>query len=195
MSEMIKLYGLQPLTSSMKRKHVDMNQFSVTYNDVEFDVIYDVGCTPFELLIGAKYINLATTVQIKKGYTASMNDSDFYRLCTILNLKPGKNLFTSFTFLRFIASNAPKDAKDGIISSTAVAKFRHNKIPIEQEKDKIYFIGWNNHKKDGRIARNFEKTELLLGSSIANYCRKHNISSMWSNQSSDKQKETYPWKM
>ena len=191
---MIKLYGLQPLTKSMKRKHVDMNQFSVAFNKIEFDVIYDVGCTPFELLIGAKYINWATTVQINAGYTANMDDKDFYKLCTILNLKPGKDTFTSFTFLRFIANNAPKEAKDEIISSTSVAKFRKKIIPSAQDKDKIYFVGWNDHKKDGRIAKNFEKTKLLLGTNIADYCRKHNISSMWSDQPRDHQKETYPWK-
>lgn len=48
------------------------------------------------------------------------------------------------------------------------------------KKDKIYFCGWNDHQKDGRQARNFDKTEYFLGKKVAEYCRENNISSLWS---------------
>ena len=58
---------------------------------------------------------------------------------------------------------------------------------------KIYFKGWNNRVLDKKTARNFDKTEKLLGKRVADYCREHNISSMWSDKTSEKKKVTYPW--
>ena len=46
-------------------------------------------------------------------------------------------------------------------------------------KEKIYFCGWNDHITDKRKARNFDKTEYYFGPRVANYCRRNNISSLW----------------
>ena len=46
---------------------------------------------------------------------------------------------------------------------------------------------------DKKTARNFDKTEKLLGKRVADYCREHNISSIWSDKTNEKKKVTYPW--
>lgn len=176
---MVKLFELKSLTSSMAKSKKDIEQFYVTYANVQFDVIYDISKSPFELLIGAVGLNWACVLQINRGFTTQMSDTDFYELCKILNLKPGKETFTSYKFLGFVANKAPKYCSKATVHPEHFIKFiKRNKRTVS-ESDKIYFKGWNNHIKDGRIAHNFDKTEQFFGKNIAEYCRNNNISSVW----------------
>lgn len=176
----VKLNELHLLCSSMFKNNIAIEQFYVIYNNIKFDVIFDIGSKPFELLIGAISYNWACTLKLSVGYFAEMTDSDFFALCNILNLKPSKESLTSFKFLKFIASKAPKESRCTLVEPSHLIPFRKKSLKASDESDKIYFVGWNNHIKDKRIARNFYKTEKLLGKTVADYCREHNISSMWS---------------
>lgn len=84
----MKLFELKELTSNMRKSKKDIEQFYVSYNNIQFDVIYDISKSPFDLLIGAVGINWACILKIERGFTTQMGDKDFYELCRILNLKP-----------------------------------------------------------------------------------------------------------
>lgn len=187
------LTQLSPLTSDMCKSKKDIEQFYVTYSNVKFDIIYDISKTPFELLIGAINHNWATTLEIKRGFYTNMPDSDFYSLCDILNLKPGKESLTSSKFLKYIASKSPAKCSGRPIDPSHLARYRCKRIKTADEPEKIYFVGWNNHLKDKRKAHNFDKTELFFGKRVADYCRKNNISSMWTDKRYDSSKASYPW--
>lgn len=189
----IKLHELKDLTDSMRRCKKDIEQFYINYANVKFDVIYDINKEPFELLIGAINKKWACILYIKKGFLTSMSDEDFYSLCNILNLKPSKETFTSFKFIKYIVSNAPKNCSNKIVSPKHLLPFRKKYISTSDDKEKKYFCGWNNHIKDGRKARNFNKTELFFCKRVADYCRKNNISSMWSAHKKDESNISYPW--
>lgn len=176
---MVKLFELKALTSSMAKSKKDIEQFYITYANVQFDVIYDISKSPFELLIGAVGLNWACVLKIKQGFATQMSDTDFYELCKILNLKPGKETFTSYKFLEFVVDKAPKHCSKTPVHPDHFIKFIKRNKRIVSESDKIYFKGWNNHVKDGRMAHNFDKTELFFGKHIAEYCRQNNISSVW----------------
>lgn len=74
-----------------------------------------------------------------------------------------------------------------------MVRYRQHTIKDSDEQWKIYFKGWNNHVLDKKTARNFDKTEKLLGKRVADYCKEHNISSIWFDKTSEKKKVTYPW--
>lgn len=190
---LISLYQLRQLTSHMRKSRKDIEQYYITYSNGKFDIIYDISKTPFELLIGAVNYNWACVLEVIDGFYTSMPDSDFYSLCNILNLKPGKEHFTSFMFLNYIASKSPTQCTNQIVDPSHLSKFRNKKVKSADEPEKIYFVGWNNHLKDKRKARNFDKTELFFGKRVADYCRKNNISSMWTDKRYDSSKASYPW--
>ena len=71
--------------------------------------------------------------------------------------------------------------------------FRKKYIKAADEPDKTVFVGWNDHKLDKRVARNFGKTELFLGKKVADFCRCNNISSLWTSPEKASEKDiSYP---
>ena len=184
----ISLHQFSSLYKDMRTNNKCIEQFYVRYSNITFDVIIDIGHTPFELLIGAINHQWACTLKMNPGFKVEMSNSDFYSLCDILNLKPGKESLTSFKFLLYIANHAPKQAKTNIVHPSHLARFRQSSIKKEDEPEKIYFRGWNNHQADKRTARNFDKTEKFFGKDIADVCRRHNISSIWSAYPQDENK-------
>ena len=96
-------------------------------------------------------------------------------------------------FRKYISNHAPHKCKRRIVDLAYLVRYRQHTIKDSDEPWKIYFKGWNNHVLDKKTARNFDKTEKLLGKRVADYCREHNISSMWSDKTSEKKKVTYPW--
>lgn len=189
------LTQLRALTSDMAKSGKDIEQFYVIYANVRFDVIYDISKIPFELLIGAINHSWACTLEISRGFATYMSNNDFYSLCDILNLKPGKEYFTSFMFLNHIASKAPAKCSKQVVDPSHLSRFRNKEVKTSDEPDKIYFVGWNNHQKDKRKAHNFDKTELFFGKRVADYCRTNNISSRWTNKKYESCNASYPWNM
>ena len=91
-------------------------------------------------------------------------------------------------FLKYISNHAPHKCKRRIVDPMYLVRYRQHKIKDSDEPWKIYFKGWNNHVLDKKTTRNFDKTEKLLGKRVADYCREHNISSIWSDKTNEKRK-------
>lgn len=189
----VYLKELRNLTSSLSKSKKDMEQYYVTFSKIKFDVIYDISSQPFSLLIGAVGLNWGCTLNLERGFKTEMSDSIFYELCNILHLKAGKDKFTSFKFLKYIAIAAPTNCTNAPVSPEHLTRFRKSQIKPTDDPNKIYFKGWNNHLIDKRIAHNFDKTELFFGKKVADYCRSHNISSMWTDVPSSKKSASFPW--
>ena len=156
---------------------------------VEFEVIFLIDRTPFELLVGAKGYQLAFILKVQKGFKTELPDHIYHEICKILNLKYSKDHFSSAKFLSILDENAPTQCSRHQVQPHEVAFYKREEIP---ESEKIYFCGWNDHQADGRIARNFEKTRELLGEAVADFCEKNNISSMWSAVPHDRKNYTFP---
>ena len=106
-----------------------------------------------------------------------MQDNDYYSLCKILKLNWNNDHFNSFLFLRLLSEKAPAiSSKQGVDYRYLQKYLSYRNV---DEKEKIYFCGWNDHITDKRKAHNFDKTEFYFGPSVANYCRRNNISSLW----------------
>lgn len=171
----------------------DRDSFRFMFNDVEFDVIFIVEGEPFKLLVGTIKRNFACVLECHKGYEIKMSNKDFFALCDILNLRPGKETFTSPAFLSYIARKCPDKFSGKPVQPSSMRHYLRDTLTAE-EKEKDIFVGWNDHVKDGRIARNFETTQKYLGKKIADFCKENNISSMWtSSKEGEAEKEaTFP---
>ena len=93
-------------------------------------------------------------------------------------------------FFSYINKNIPSKCSLKIVRPSHLMPFRRRFISTADEQDKTVFIGWNNHKKDGRTARNFNKTKLFFGNNVMEFCIKNNISSLWTTP--DKAEERSP---
>lgn len=188
-------YQFSELHHDMVTQKQCMEQFYVTFAGVKFDVIFDISNTPYELLIGAVNKNWACTLKMEKGYQMVMPDNVFWALKKLLNLKAGKEALTSFKFLKHIADNAPPICSNKLVEPYHLVPFRKDKIKKDDEPEKTVSIGWNNHLRDKRTAHNFDKTEKYLGKVCADYCRKNNISSLWTYPSNATAAKPayYPW--
>lgn len=174
----MKCPQFKALFSSMRRSNKDMERFLFTFNNVEFDAIVCIDTKPFELLVGATRKNWACTMKILPGYMINMDDKDFFALCDLLNLKPGKESFLSSHFLKYIAEHCPSQCSAETVNPQHLVKHRASRVNTDEEPEKTVFLCWDNHK-DGKQARNFDKTQKYFGKRVADFCRKNNISSKW----------------
>ena len=189
----MKYYDLSLLYKDMRRNGVEREHYLFSYSNVTFDIIFQIDTTPFKLLIGAHSHNWACILDVKPGFEISMKDRNFFDLCNVLNIKPGKGVFTSHLFLKQLIKHAPSKASISIVSPTVMHRF-YSITNSTDDALKTSFRGWNDHSKDGRIARNFIKTEFYFGKKVADYCRANNISSIWTYPSDKPSKApTYPW--
>lgn len=174
----MKLIEIKPLLSDMGKNQVTIDQFTFMFNKVEFEVLVFTDRVPFQLLFGVLDKNFSFILELKAGYQlSSLSDQEFYMLCRILNLKPGKGSFTSSEFLRFFASQIPTHFSGKRVQPHEMAKYKAKDVP---ESEKIYFCGWKTYGPDSlHSAKNFEKTKEFLGESVYHFCKENNISSRW----------------
>lgn len=177
------LKKIAPLLKDMRHNNVKQDKFSFTYNNVEFDIVVLIEREPFELLFGIIDYNFSFTLNLYKGYKLEyIPDDVFWKLCRILNLRPGKEGLTSFKFLKFFSERIPKKYSGKTIQPHQIAVYKKD-IP---DSEKIYFKGWRTHISDGRTAQNFDKTRALLGDKAYDFCKENNISSCWSDKPNDR---------
>lgn len=185
------MYKIRSLYYDMKQQKKGQEKFTFHIKHIRFEVIFLIDRQPFELLIGAiGYSDIAFVLQMEKGFSVStIPDDQFRKIRAILNLQPAKERFTSFSFLGDLDSAAPKKCTISRVQPHEIAKYKRKDA---LDADKIYFVGWNNHIEDKRKAHNFEKTEEYFGRDVAAFCRKNNISSMWTDQRTKIKPISYP---
>lgn len=187
----MKLVEIKPLLSDMGKNQATIDQFTFTFNKVEFEVLVFTDRVPFQLLFGVLDKNFSFILELKAGYQlSSLSDQEFYTLCRILNLKPGKGSFTSSEFLQFFASRIPTHFSGKRVQPHEVAKYKAKDVP---ESEKIYFCGWKTYGPDSpHSAKNFEKTKEFLGESVYRFCKENNISSRWTAEPSKRKDYSSP---
>lgn len=173
----MKLYEIKPLLQDMGRNNAKIDKFRFTYNKVEFEVIVLIERSPFELLFGVIGYNYSFSLTLRAGYELQeLPDEVFYKLCDILNLKPGRESLTSYKFLKYVAKRIPARYSKTKIQPHEIAKYKQRNI---DDAHKIYFYGWKFYEGSERNAKNFEKTKKWLGDEAYEFCKRNNISSCW----------------
>ena len=167
----LKLFEIKSLLSDMGKNKVTVDKFKFSYNKVQFEVLIFTDSTPFQLLFGVIDKNFSFILELKHGYQlSSLSDQDFFTLCNILNLKPGKGSFTSIEFLKYFSTCIPQKYSGQKIQPHEIAWYKAKNVP---ESEKIYFYGWKTYGPDSPdSAKNFKKTREFLGESVYQFCKK-----------------------
>lgn len=182
-----QFYHLGPLCRSIRLNHKSMERFLISFNNVTFDCILNLDNQPFELMIGAIKHNFACIMHVMKGYQVELSELNYFELCKILNLTYSEDHFSSAKFMRFLDSHLPSEATPGLVDPSIVAYFRKDRLSKSDREEGFYFCGWLPHQGlNNGHAKNFDKTEALLGKIVADFCREHDISSKWTNDISKK---------
>jgi hypothetical protein len=146
------------LVKNMVAHDIEKEHFAFQHAKLTFDVIFAITSSGY-------------------NFNTTFDDQTYYALRHVLELNTSNSSLSSFAFLRLLSAHAPKQSKCVIVLVSELRFFaKSNNI---DESEKIYFKGWNPHTSDKRQARNFDKTEFYFGKKIADYCRMHNISSIW----------------
>lgn len=187
----LTLEPLKTLVVDMRAKSVEKEHFSFVYARMTFDCIFAFCANEYELLIGIHSENFGLIIPVNERFVAALSAANYYALRDVLKLTAKGDGFTSNIFLKLLSSKIPCCSSGVHIASEEMIKYV--KCRHVDEADKIYFKGWNDHTKDGRVARNFDKTEFYFGKTVADYCRVHNISSLWTDIISEKESCHMPW--
>ncbi len=191
----MRMTQLSTLYYAMKRENRTMEQFRFKLKQTCFDIIFVIDTVPFQLLVGIKTYNFFFTVPVDYGFkVGAIDDGTFYALRSLLNFSKTGEKFTSLRFLKEVDNHAPSNvARRPVQPHELFAMMPPEKRRKVEEADKIYFVRWDYHLNDGRKARNFEKTLLMTGSQeIADFCRAHNISSVWTDRAEEGRAFTPP---
>lgn len=183
--------AFKPLIIDMKANNIEKEHYFFNYNGFKFDVILSMANIGYEILIAIHTHNWGCVLKMSNDYVIEVPDDIYFSLCNILHLNWNQNHFNSAAFLQLLSKNSPKHSNRQGVSYKELRNYLSYRHVDEEEK--IYFCGWNDHIKDKRTAHNFDKTEFYLGKKVADYCRKNNISSLWSNIPRDERKVTNPW--
>lgn len=187
----MKCLKFSPLLRDMQKHNIDKEHYSFTYKSKKFDVILAIVESGSEILIAIHSDNWGCALKMDELFNVQMDDITYYRLCKILNLTWKKDGFNSDKFLFLLSEKAPR--KSGLQGVSYETMRLYTRYRIVSESDKIYFCGWNDHRKGGKKAHNFDKTEFYFGYQVAEYCRRHNISSMWTDIPANETKTETPW--
>lgn len=187
----MKCIAFQPLTLDMKLNNIDKEHYQFKFNGFTFDVILSIISDGYEILVAIHTHNWGCVLYMNNNFNIEMQDNDYYTLRNILNLNWNTNHFNSSGFLQLLSEQAPRFSNRCGVEYTELRRYISYRHVDEEEK--IYFCGWNDHRRDKRKAHNFDKTEFYFGKNVADYCRKNNISSLWSDIPRDEKLLIMPW--
>lgn len=186
------LKNLPLLYQNMKDQNIDRIMFNFDFRNLRFSVIYIAEEFPHELLFGCVAHNLTIIITVDKDFRISTYIDNYQQLLNALQLKfdPDKKFTPSVLFEAFDETTPTSTAglKRPTISDIAI-----NRRDVE-ESEKIYFLKWRSHNGiDSRpTQKNLEKTRKICGLAAYDFCRRHNISSCWTDQKHLQQQYHFP---
>lgn len=158
---MMKLDSLQALCASIKKNNATYTVFTFTKNNVEFDIFFDIGVTPYALGFIVKKSNFDLWIQVQRGFIIEpfIPKTKFKQLITLLNLQyDPAHKFSTISFFTEFNKKIPSEynkPNDELVRHVSVYKY-----DIE-ESDKLYFKEFKQWKDRQRSEANTEKTRLL----------------------------------
>ena len=166
--------AFEPLIQDMIRNDVYKEHYCFDFNGFRFDVVFSIVQNGYEVLVAIHKENWGCVLNIDKNYFVEMDSYTYHTLCRILGLNWKNDGFNSAVFLRLLSEKSPQYSNCRGVDYKDLRLY----IPYRsvEEKDKIYFCGWNDHTKDKRKAHNFDKTEFFFGKKVAEYCKANNFS-------------------
>lgn len=183
----LKLDNLKSLYSFMKKNKIDRYQFQFNFRGKIFDVLYFIDEEPNILAFGVANHNFYFEIEVKSGFIIKAFIDDYSAFVKMMGFSYSEdNKFKPSIFfeeLNTYLPNVPRNIKN-TPKPHEIAIYRSN----VEEMEKIYFVGWLNHKEgSGNSVRpeNLEKTKMLLSNKAYVTCKEKNVSSRWSPHPTD----------
>lgn len=180
----MQMAGLQHLHANMQQAGIDRIAFRIQHNNLIFAGVFLADVSPYELAFGPVGHNLVLSFTVDRSYNVLAHlrdDALLQALMDALNLGHGRNAFRFGAFLREIddALGQFQIGANNVPSYAEVIRC----YPNIEDAHKVYFLKFEPHKKDGRRhvrQKNLDKTRLLLGQTMHDFCEHNDVSSCWS---------------
>lgn len=176
---------LKILHEDMKVKKEERAIFSFTYNAKDFSCLFLTDINPVILYLSTLGNNpIVFEIEIDKKYCAKTYIDDYKKLIGYLEIKyDPKHTFKPIDFFGALNNKIPKIFQKKPNYSDVVGVV--SKRRMVEDAEKIYFCGWNNLTGYNVSDMNIEKTRSAFGDKIAVMCKLKNVSSCWTDISSD----------
>lgn len=184
---MYEFTALKILHEDMKIKEEGRAIFTFTYNAKDFSCIFLTDINPMILYLSTLGNNpIVFEIEIDEKYcTKTYMDADYKKLIEYLEIKYDPNhTFKPIDFFKALNNKIPKmfQIKPNYSDVIMVVSKRR----MVEEADKIYFCGWRNNPIGYNVSdMNIEKTRSAFGDKIAAMCKLKNVSSCWTDISSE----------
>ena len=183
---MYEFSALKILHEDMKVKNEERAIFPFTYNSKDFSCIFLTDIKPMRLYLSTLGKNpIVFEIEIDEKYCAKTYIEDYKELILYLEIKYDPNhTFKPIDLFEALNNKISKkfQRKPNYSEVVSVASKRRR----VEEADKIYFCGWRNNPTGYNVSEmNIEKTRIAFGDKIAVMCKLKNVSSCWTNISSD----------
>lgn len=183
---MYKFTALKILHEDMKTRKEERAIFPFIYNAKYFSCLFLTDINPMRLYLSTLGNNpIVFEIEIDEKYCAKTYLDDYKKLVEYLEIKYDPNhTFKPIDFFEALNNKIPKmfqrkpNYTDVVM---AVSKRR-----VVEEAYKIYFCGWRNNPTGYNVSdMNIEKTRRAFGDKVAAICKLKNVSSCWTDISSD----------
>ena len=169
----------------MKDENIQVARFEFKYHECDFDIVYSLEQNIF--YAAKKGTQVAFSVYL-----------DWYKASVILDKKPYKELiacknsaydsnkpYSPIDFLKLLDEKIGTNFTFKKATETEYFMIAKKAIPDE---DKIYFYSFKPHINGKRhvTGTNLEKTRKILGTTIAEFCKKNNVSVAFTSKPSEK---------
>ena len=183
---MYEFTTLKILHEDMKVKKEERAIFSFIYNGKNFNCLFLMDISPMRLYLSTLGNNpIVFEIEIDKKYCAKTYIDDYKKLIRYLEIKYDPNhTFKPIDFFEVLNNKIPKifQRKPNYSYVLSVVSKRR----MVEDIDKIYFCGWKNNPTGYNVSdMNIEKTRSAFGDKIAVMCKLKNVSSCWTDISSD----------
>lgn len=183
----MKMENLEILAEDMIVKRENRATFTYEYNMKTFSCIFLLDVEPFRLYLTTLGLNpLVIEFEIDQStYEISGYIDKYKELLSYLELKYDPNhKFMPKDFLKDLDNHIPHYFTIAP-SYTDVIRIASHTRKVE-ECNKVYFCGWKKNPKSYNVSDfNYEKTRCAFGDEKAKMSKKKNISSCWTDISSD----------
>lgn len=183
---MYEFTSLKILHDDMKIKKEERAIFPFTYNCKDFSCIFLTDINPMRLYLSTLGNNPTVfEIGIDEKYCAKTYLDDYKKLVEYLEIKYDPNyIFKPKDFFEALNKKIPKTFQEKPNYSDVLIVVSERRSV--EEADKIYFCGWKTNPVGKKVRdMNLEKTRSAFGDKIAAMCKLKNVSSCWTDISSE----------
>ncbi len=176
----MRMDGLARLHASMKLVGLTRVKFRVRHNPLTFVGMFLADVTPYELALAAVGHDVVLIFTVRPGYQITPHLGDAYGpLAAALNLGAGTGQpLMPGDFMRAIDAALPTTVGPGDRPTPADVVHVYRDV---EDAHKVHLCDWRDNTVRGERVRatNLAKTRRLIDQAAHDFCKRHNLSTCW----------------